>query len=327
MIAIFPFRMLQQLTHRDLLVINYHSIKDIDPDPIINRNTYRTVEEFENDIVFLKENYQFVNIRDVLANNWASKYSGKKCVLITFDDGLRVVYDVFRPILLKHGVSATVFLNPCFVDNAALHYQRKKNLILHRVSNVEIEAKRARWKNIFSEQGIYCEGFHESVQAIDYSHSSILNDLARLFDVDFQQYLMDHPIYLSSGQIREMIKEGFGFGGHSMDHPKYDELHFDDQLSQTLDSIEWVCAKFDLDYRVFAFPLRDHLISVDLFEKIKEDCELSFGVRGIGDDIIDNHIQRMDVESKAMDIETVIKFEFVKYLLRCVIGKNKYKRN
>ncbi|MGQ1785684.1 polysaccharide deacetylase family protein [Saccharicrinis sp. GN24d3] len=324
--GILPFKMLRQFANRDLLVINYHSINNADPDPVINKNIYRSVEEFEQDIKFLKKYYRFVSLKEVLEGVAGTRKLGKKCVLLTFDDGLRVVYDKFRPVLIKYDISAAVFINPCFIDNKELHYQRKKNLILHTVTTREVEEKKKHWKTIFAEQEMYSRNFYDNVNSICYKNSSLLNDLSALFKIDIDKYLNRHPIYLSSDQIEKMMEEGFYFGGHSMDHPNYDEISFNEQLRQTLESIEWVSKKYDVNYKVFAFPLRDHNIPVELFEAIKGQCDISFGVRGMGPDTINNHLQRVEVESSSMKIEHALKLEYLKYMLRCLVGNRKYRR-
>lgn len=319
-------KMLRKLSNRDLLVINYHSIYGVDPDPIINKNIYRTEEQFEKDILYLKKYYHFIDLAMVL--NYVSK--GVKLpansVFLTFDDGLKVVFDKIRPILLKHRISGAFFLNPSFIDNQDLHFQRKKNLMVQSIGTEKIESSKNKWQKLFSEVGIESLNFYEALNTVSYKKSGVLNPLANLFHLDFKSYLNENQIYLNKSDVEQMIKEGFSFGGHSMDHPKYDELSLKEQIEQTQESINWVKEKFDLDYSVFAFPLRDHRIEQKLFKAIQPNCEVSFGVMGIGDDVIVNHIQRIDAESTGVKISLVLKLEYIKYLVRMALGKNQFKR-
>ncbi|TLX75652.1 hypothetical protein E9993_08825 [Labilibacter sediminis] len=324
--GVLNFKILREIADRNLLVINYHSIYDVDEDARISKNIYRTEEEFEQDIVFLKKHYQFISLPQLLNYLQQGTKLPPNSVFLTFDDGLKVVYDKIRPILNKHQVSAAFFLNPSFVDNADLHFQRKKNLLQAKVKKNEIEAKKQKWKEIFLTVNIDTVNFHKGLKRVDFNRSYILNSLFELFEIDLETYQKKNQIYLNSTEIEQMISEGFVFGGHSMDHPNYDELSFGEQKKQTLDSIYWVRKKYDLVYSIFAFPLRDHNISQKLLKAIQSHCEVSFGVMGLGEDVFKNHIQRIDAESNGASMIQVLKFEYLKYITRKIMGIQKFKR-
>lgn len=326
-VSCLPFSVLQRLTKRDVVIINYHSIKGIDPDPIINKNVYRTEVEFENDIIFLKEHFQFITLEELLNPTTRKARVIKPKVFLTFDDGLAVVYHKIMPILVKHQVSAAVFINPDFIDNNDLHYQRKKNLLLQRVSQQQVANKNYLWKELLNVNGLDSSDFANSINVLSYRNSKLINSLLDVFDIDISEYLKTNPIYLSSDQIEKMKQVGFYFGGHSMDHPNYSELTIAEQIVQTQSSVEWVKEKFSLDYSVFAFPLKDHDITLDFFELIKDHCQLTFGVMGIMDDEVQNHLQRIDVESTSVHIKSVLKLEYLKYLSKKTFGYDTYKRN
>jgi peptidoglycan/xylan/chitin deacetylase (PgdA/CDA1 family) len=323
---IFPLKSLQYHSRRELLVINYHSIKGIDPDPIINRDVYRTESELEKDIVFLKKHYQFVTYKDVVDYVRIQKKIPSGSVFLTFDDGLRVVYTHIYPILKKHNVNAAFFLNPAFVDNKDVHFQRKKNLLSQLVTQNQIESKKREWKLIFDSVFIHNLNFYQSLAMVDYKKSDILNDLIKLFNIDIKDYLTTQQIYLNKGEIEEMIQDGFAFGGHSIDHPKYEELNIEGQVIQTVDSIMWVKNNFDLDYSIFAFPQRDHKITKQVFKNIEAKCDVSFGVQGVGDDEVPFHLQRIDAESASVKMSMVLKLEYIKFILRKLSGKKQFKR-
>lgn len=326
LLSVLNVKLLRRLSNRDLLVINYHSIYGVDPDPVINKNTYRTKKQFEQDILYLKKHYHFVHLTDVLNYSLKGIKLPANSVFLTFDDGLKAVFEIIRPILQKHKVSGAFFLNPSFINNEDLHFQRKKNFIEQSVEPTKIKSVKQNWSKIFSEVDIESLDFHEALNRVNYKKSKVLNALADMFNVDFKQYLKENQIYLSISDIKQMIDEGFLFGGHSMDHPKYDELSIEEQIEQTLNSIKWVKEKFNLEYSIFAFPLRDHQISQKLFKAIQSNCDISFGVMGIGDDVMLNHVQRIDAESKGVRLSSVLKLEYVKFLVRKALGKQQFKR-
>ncbi|SMO49688.1 Polysaccharide deacetylase [Saccharicrinis carchari] len=315
------------MANRDLLVLNYHSIMGVDSDPLINKNIYRTEKELEQDILFLKNEYHFVSLSDITEHKLNGKKLPPHSVFLTFDDGLAVNYRKIRPILLKHNIPAAFFINPFFVDNKDLHYQRKKNLIACTVLPDEVDRERGLWISLFKKYGINADNFHDALSAVGYNNSNILDELASLFNVNIEQYLNEHQVYLTSQQIEQMISEGFWFGGHSMDHPKYDDITLQEQINQTMHSVDWVKNRFGLRYSIFAFPSRDHKVSMQLFEEIKPKTELTFGVIGMGHDIIQSHVQRIGVESSGVPIRVALKLEYLKYVVHSYLGRKVYIRS
>ncbi len=327
MAACFPLKLLQRIAGNRAVFINYHSIKGIDSDEIINRNVYRTIDEFVEDIKYLLKNFKSLSINEIIDNIKKGNKIDNDGFYLTFDDGLSVVYNYFVPLLKKYKLTASVFLNPDFVDNKDLHFQRKKNLLKNIVNDEDLKSKDQDWKSIFSRVKIIDVEFHDAVNSIDYKKSEILNDLLFLFNIDYKEYLKKNKIYLTSDQIEEMIEDGFSFGGHSMNHPKYGELSEEEQQKQTIESINWVQNKFSLPYRIFAFPLRDQEISKNHFDKLDGKCEVSFGVNGICDDEVPFHIHRIDVESSGVKIAWVLKFEYLKFIVKRCLGKEVLKRS
>ncbi len=325
--GVFPLKLLQYLAKNRLIVINYHSIKGIDPDLKINKNVYRSPEEFESDVKYLTGHFKGVSHDEIIKNVLSGKRMDGNRFYLTFDDGLSVVYNHFYPILQKYRLSGAIFLNPPFVANKDLHFQRKKNLLHQRVDENSIIEKKVAWTDIFQQINVTDTNFYQALEQVDYSKSNVLDELLALFNIDLQRYLKDHHLYLDKEQINAMLQDGFAFGGHSMDHPKYDELSLEDQKQQTIQSIQWVQSEFDLPYRLFAFPLRDHSITKQLFKEIESCCDVTFGVNGISDDEIPFHIHRIDVESTSVRIEWVLKFEYIKFLIKRMLGKEMFKRN
>src|SRR5690606_39560979 len=98
--------------------------------------------------------------------------------------------------------------------------------------------------------------------------------------------------------INELIAQGFTFGAHSLNHPLYEELSLDEQIHQTLASIEDIKNRFQLDYTVFSFPFTDFKVNKKFFSAIKNHVDLTFGSAGIKDDEIAFNLQRLRSEER-----------------------------
>lgn len=88
-----------------LAIIMYHGFTQNGKE-----STYVIKEsEFEKDIVYLKENgFTFVGTEDILNYYNSGTLPGKKCVMITFDDGYLNNYVYAFPIIKKHGAKVVI---------------------------------------------------------------------------------------------------------------------------------------------------------------------------------------------------------------------------
>lgn len=89
-----------------IIVLCYHNVSEK------GGNLYTiTPEEFENQIKYIKEKgYNSISIDDLYDYYINGKQIPKKSVLITFDDGMKGVYEFAFPILKKYGFKGTFFV-------------------------------------------------------------------------------------------------------------------------------------------------------------------------------------------------------------------------
>ncbi|MCU4173846.1 polysaccharide deacetylase family protein [Carboxylicivirga sp. N1Y90] len=325
--SILPFGLLRSASGRDVLMLNYHSIQGWDVNEVIRtNNSYRTLDEFEMDILFLKKKYSFIDLPTFLSYAKRQATIPVNSVLLTFDDGLSVVYSQIRPILLKHKVPAVFFINPHFIDNKDLHYQRKKNLLHKSLKDNDLIGDFESASNLLKDAGISSKSISSGIDQISYRNRKVLNDLARCMSFSFDEYLTKNKIYLDSSQIKEMIEQGFYFGGHSLDHPDFNELSIQEQYEQTVGSIDEVCEMYKQKQRVFAFPRNDNKIKNEFFEMVAPHCEASFGVGGMIDDEVAFHWRRTDIESSQVKACSALKFYYCKAIVKQLFGFGIYKR-
>jgi peptidoglycan/xylan/chitin deacetylase (PgdA/CDA1 family) len=291
---------LARKTKQRLILPFYHLVSDETPKHVQHLYAARSIERFKEDLDFLLKHYNSISLEELITLNKSGKAITDNCFHITFDDGLKEFYTVVAPILKERGVHATVFLNADFIDNAALFYRFKASILFDELQNDEL-------------------------LNLKYADKFILDGLANEHKVDFDAYLKKHQPYLTSEQIKELIGEGFTFGGHSKDHPLYKDLDFAEQLSQTQESLATIKSQFNLEYSVFSFPFTDDGVLQQLFNKISEFTDLTFGCAGIKEDSASNHLQRIPMETSESGKE-IIKTEYLYCLIKQKVGKNKILR-
>ncbi|RXM60446.1 hypothetical protein BOQ60_23805 [Chryseobacterium sp. CH1] len=60
-----------------------------------------------------------------------------------------------------------------------------------------------------------------------------MDKLAVKLEVDFKAYSKEFKPYLSTEELKELTRKGFGISSHSWDHPKYGDLSLKEQMETT----------------------------------------------------------------------------------------------
>jgi peptidoglycan/xylan/chitin deacetylase (PgdA/CDA1 family) len=299
-----PLDLLCRMAGQNFIAPFYHIVSDEDCPHVSHLYRYKNVREFERDIDYLARNYTPISSHD-LPNMLAGKYAGQKIMLLTFDDGLRQMYEVVAPILLRKGIPAVFFLNTDFIDNKALMFRYKASLA------VEKDPDRYFRAMIVSE-----------------SNKQFIEETKGEMEEGCKDFLKNYKPYMNIEQVRALIGQGFAIGSHSCSHPYYKNISLPQQLDETIVSMNILQKDFDLKERLFAFPFTDHGVSRLFFEKIFTEgrIDFSFGGAGIKADIDARQIQRIPMEGWAASAEQILKSEYLYYLLRMPFFKNKIKR-
>jgi len=277
----------------------YHAVSD-EPLPHI-RHLYKvkTVSEFEEDLDFMLRYYEPISVDE----------------LITDEKGA-VFYEDGRPLI--HPSRPKMLLS--FDDGLRSFY--------------EVVAP------ILQKKGVPCicfinSGFVDN-KALFYRYQESLN-IEYKGGVDVCSFLKEEQPYLTTPQIESLIKEGFCFGGHSINHPLYTTLSLEAQLEQTLDSCRAVSqiagSVLSSSYPCyFSFPFTDTGVSLQFFQQISSTVSLSFGTAGLKLDLTPRHIQRIPMElGRPMDeknpsVAEILKGEYAYYIAKKFLFKNTINR-
>lgn len=278
----------------------YHSVSDKIPEHLINLYEPRTIENFKKDLDYLVKHFKPISLIELLESKKNEFKTKDNYFHLTFDDGLSEIYDVVAPILIKRKIPATFFINTDFVDNKNLFYRFKASILAER----------------FSADGLLNISFHEKDE---------IDNFAKTLNVDFNEYLEKEKPYLTSIQIKDLINQGFTIGAHSQNHPLYNLLDENEQISQTLNSVNYLKQEFGLDYRVFSFPFTDDGVHKSFFKAIESHVDLTFGSAGIKKDCIRFNLQRIPMETNH-SAEDIIKTQYFYCFLKKLSVKNKITR-
>jgi peptidoglycan/xylan/chitin deacetylase (PgdA/CDA1 family) len=299
---VLPLDILCAATGHDFIIPFYHVVSDEECPHIRHLYGYKSVKRFEEDIDYLARHYQPVGA-DALPDIVAGKYKGKRIMLLTFDDGLRQMYDIVAPILLRKGIPAVFFLNTDFIDNKGLMFRYKASLA---------------WDLVTDKQKL--------TNAI--SDTQVMEQLTSVITDRFAVFLREYKPYMTTTQIQSLLSEGFTIGAHSSSHPYYEYLSLDEQLDETLGSLDILAKDFGITQRLFAFPFTDHGVSKSFFDRIFAEgkVDFSFGGAGIKNDVHPRQFQRIPMEGWSAGAEQTLKSEYLYYMLRGPLGRNTIQR-
>jgi peptidoglycan/xylan/chitin deacetylase (PgdA/CDA1 family) len=312
----YPLSIAKKIFESRLLIVNYHSIQDVDVDPIINKNSiYRSQKGFEKDMIFFLKHFKIISVFDLLEHIKHNKKLPKLSLIITVDDGLRCVYESMFPIFNKYGIPATVFLNSAFIDNKDLHFERKANILIQEIQKNPENRNKLISSNKIDLKDFRATEIEEFIKAIPYQKKNLIDFFAAILEIDFKNYLNKRKPYLDSDQIFVMLKNKITIGAHSIDHPNYSNLALNEQIKQTIESIDFLQKKFNIKYRLFAFPYGDNNIEGEFFRNIRHSVDATFGTAGIKKESYDNHFQRFEIENSELSPKTAMKIVFMKNII------------
>ena len=316
--GIIPTPFLQKVSGQHLILPFYHAISDEEMPHIKHLYQVKGVKDFINDLDFLLKYNTPIDYTEFKKLSHSPKQNGKPYFLLSFDDGLKEFHDVIAPILLQKGVPAICFLNSNFIDNKDLFYRYKSSLLIDKIK---------KEPNLITKiKGAFngSPNIIENILSVTYQNKELLNELANLVEYSFNDFLSKESPYLTSEQIRSLIKQGFYFGAHSMDHPEYQHLQLDEQLRQTKESIHSICTNFSIDYKIFSFPFTDHNVSKEFFDRIKTNdiAENTFGGAGQKKDSVPTNFQRIPFEMNNLTGKQILNSELLYYLFKAPFKKN-----
>lgn len=287
----------------------YHAVNNKTLPYILNY-PYLNEKQFEQQLDFFLKYFKPVSLEYLYENPQPTE----KVFHISFDDGLRSCAELVAPILLRKGIPATFFINSGFVDNKELFHRYKASLILTEMHlHPDSEAENLLLENNLTKENLLQANFLQR---------PILDEAADLLELDFKTFLAEEKPYLSTTQIKDLVRKGFSIGGHSHKHPEFWKISEKKQFKHIRKSMNWVNDNTNQKIKAFSFPFTDDSVSVNMFNRLKNEniCDITFGTAGVKYDNIDSHIQRYPAEQKG-NFEQNIKAEFVYFKLRKAIGK------
>ncbi|MCZ2102187.1 MAG: polysaccharide deacetylase family protein [Chitinophagales bacterium] len=292
----------------------YHLIEDDVPIHVRHLYPVRKIQTFKKDLEYLLRHYEPMDLSDLLQYLNHGKQRQKPGFFLSFDDGLREIYDIVAPMLTSYGIPAAFFINPSFVENADLFFRFKASILIENLNRLSTNQSNRLTTLLQSQQ------HQNALESIRYAERHLLDEVAKVMEISFKEYLLRVQPYMSLSQIQKLHNDGFYIGAHSMDHPRYNDISFEAQLSQTQQSLEYIKANVQKDALLFAFPFTDYGVKASFFKSIFAD--VIFGTAGMKNDPEPNIIHRIPMEVGNSSAAAIIAKQSAYYMIKYLFHKN-----
>jgi peptidoglycan/xylan/chitin deacetylase (PgdA/CDA1 family) len=300
-----------------------HIVADTAPPHVRHLYGIPSIAKFKSDLEVLCRRCRPLQISELekLPRMRDTKPSTRHFIL-SFDDGMREVYDIVAPILRDKGIPAILFINSGTIDNKQLMWRHKVSLLIEQARQQPGRVP----PQINLRPG---ESLPAKLSALRFDDGSIIDGIAKFFDLDFDDYLRRTKPYLTSEHVLELARAGFEVGAHSDSHPCFHEMTLEDQRKQISTSVNFIRA-LGLPCRCFAFPFHDGGVPASIFQYMADlDLSLSFGTSEARLDSVPFSFQRFALDAGNVDssISDILRQLSVKSFVRRLSGTEVIRRN
>jgi peptidoglycan/xylan/chitin deacetylase (PgdA/CDA1 family) len=326
--SLIPMRVLSSLAPQTTLLPYHHLVSDQEVIHVKHLYPYKSIRQFKQDLDILLKCYRPVGVDEINRALISGKSLPEKSFLLSFDDGFREVHDIVAPILTSKGIPAIFFVNPAFIDNRLLFYRCKISLVIEKLLQIKDDpAVLKSCKLILAEDKFnsYRDLIH-SIKKINNNNQFLLDQLGVELEISFDEYLKKHLPFLSQSQIRSLHASGFSIGAHSLDHPYYGLISWEERVRQTVESCMYVKAIQPEGPILFSFPHSDAELPQSFFVDIEDaslHVDLYFGIQNQKTELNNRVLHRFNAERPEISMAKQLKGMMTMLLLRRLIGNEK----
>ena len=296
----------------------YHIVCNKIPWYVGDRYKIKTPEQFIADLEIILKYFEPIDLITLIHKVKNNQPFTRRAFFLSFDDGYRELADIIAPILLKKGVPATFFLCTSLIDNQSIYFENELTIIRAKFEQADNEQIEKINKLIGSQ----------NINHLGYNDKEVVSQIADILELNIQNFLEIEKPYITSVQINDLIQKGFTIGSHSIDHPLFKHISFNEKIRQTAQSIDWLTRTFNIDYKVFAFPYGDFGVTKPFFDYVFQSgmVDLCFGTSGLISEAYPQSIQRFWMENHAKPTIRHIKSAIAEKIIRQWVSNDKISR-
>lgn len=255
-----------------VLVLYYHRINRLNADPF---SLCVTTENFEKQMLFLKENYNILRFED----DWLNKHNG---VVVTFDDGYADNFNNAFPILEKYQIPATIFISTGQIVKGGINWwDELYELVVTQNNKNTIELMDDKygycWKTESYEQKLNCfMALHRLLKHyLDFNKKDVIMEQIRK-QVPIYKFMDEYDLLTLDAIKKLSCSELITIGGHTLSHGSLGKLSKEQQeieIRENIYMLEQITCK---KVTTFSYPFG--VVGVDVNTDTIELCE-QYGIK------------------------------------------------
>ncbi|MFC1969672.1 polysaccharide deacetylase family protein [Chloroflexota bacterium] len=211
---------------------------------------------FERQMEYFHRNYEILSLDRLVQYIQQGRPLPEKAVVITFDDGYKDNYLYAYPILVKHGIPATIFLTTGHIGSSKLFWFDEVKYLVQLTPLNQLE---------LNELGSYplqteVDRFRTSLiisrrlrNLPEERKKKLVEKLINTCQVDIPDNLGEE-LFLSWDEVREMGDDGISFGAHTVNHPVLTNLPLQRARWEIVQSKKDIEEKLGKEVTAFAYP-------------------------------------------------------------------------
>ena len=244
--------------------------------------------EFRNQVKWFKKNFDIINFDDLTEILNKKKISGKKKLILTFDDGYKDHYKYVLPELRKNKITgffyppSKVVQNEIVLDVNMIHFILEKEDDKKKIlDDINVLLKKYNHKNIF-DMKININLLKSRYDDLETSlvkkllqfllpekvrHKILNNLIEKYLNLSVRDF--SKKLYINSKELVEMYKDGMHIGSHGEFHERWGILSKNKQLQEINNSIKFFKKlNFNIKNLSVCYPYGSY--NKDTLEKIKK---------------------------------------------------------
>ncbi len=274
-----------------LVVFTFHQASERFDPQYNGKYIWSQIGLLEKQFLYLQQNFNVIRLSEAIDKLKTGQIK-KTTVCITFDDGDRTVAEYIVPMMEKHGIPATFFINSAYLDNNGPGYWFN---IYNYFANGDQQQKEVAEKvsNSYSllRNTMDPETYRE--------HRGIVEEIARWMSEDVH-------FYVSRNFLASLNPGYFEIGLHGHEHQRFSMLTEEEQRANLVKNIEQLSG-LEQFRPIFALPFGKPSDLNETTRKIVRelDLELVLSDGGINRNH-DSEIKRIPADGR--DLSGVFKY-------------------
>lgn len=211
---------------------------------------------FERQMEYFCQNYEIISLDKLVQYLQQGRPLPEKAVVITFDDGYKDNYLYAYPILVKHGIPATIFITTGHIGSSKLFWFDEIKYLVQLTPLNQLELDELGSYPLQTEIDRFRNSLIISRRLRKLPEESKRGFIAKLINT-CQVAIPDNlgeELFLSWDEVREMSEYGISFGAHTVTHPALTTLPLERARLEIVQSKKDIEEKLGKEVTAFAYP-------------------------------------------------------------------------